>query len=194
MLERPPELTGQLLEEHRLIKRALIVLTRARVNVEAGADPDPQSLRLLLRFFDEYVEGHHRRKEENQLQTWLVAKGVPWDRGILADLLADHDQLRTLIRRLTNATHVLLQSPRDALGRNGFARFGEAFAATMWSHMRREERELFPLADRLDDGSLNLGLSSDHEDEVWARYSALVGFLEQRGLAQAPTPSGTDLP
>ena len=107
-------------------------LSYARRAVEAtpGAEADAVRQRTLA-FWGECIAAH-LAVEENSLLPALTAAGAGRE---AARAQAQHDQLRALAARLHDGDHGALAE----------------WGAAMREHVRYEERELFPLAQRLLD-------------------------------------------
>ena len=132
--------------EHRSISAALQALKDlARKAQDASVRPSFQALRSLVRYMDEFPEQLHHPKEDRHLFARLVlraAQAVP----LIDELHAEHEQGARLIRELERA---LLFFEEDwPGGRREFQQAVDAYAEFQWKHMRKEEEQLMPLAER----------------------------------------------
>jgi DUF438 domain-containing protein len=66
----------------------------------AAGNPDPRMVEELLRYFVEYVDGCHNKKEENHLFPLLEERGVPSQDGPLGVMLQEHARSKELLARL----------------------------------------------------------------------------------------------
>ena len=110
---------------------ALVQARRLRRAAQAGDDPAP-AVDAFVAFFRADTLRHFREEEESIFP--LVA-GSDEARPLLVETLLDHQRLRLLVRELE-------QSPEP----RGFMR---EIGGLLEAHVRREERELFPLIERL---------------------------------------------
>ena len=112
---------------------------------DATARPRFQVLRSIVRYIDEYPEKLHHPKEDEHLFARLVAR-APETRLLVEELQAEHDEGARLIRELERA--LLFMEEGWPVGAREFRKAVDAYAEFHWKHMRKEERELLPLAER----------------------------------------------
>lgn len=131
-------------DEHRTISAVLHALKElAREAAEPGNAPAFDAMRAMVRYLDEFPERLHHPKEDDLMARLLGH--VPSAGPLVRDLGKEHVEGARLIRELERA--LLFFEDRRADGA-AFLRTVEAFAQFHWSHMRREEEELLPLAER----------------------------------------------
>ena len=132
--------------EHRSIAAVLHALKElARMAHDATARPRFQVLRSMLRYIDEYPEQLHHPKEDEHLFARLVAR-APEARSLVEELQAEHEEGARLIRELERAL-LLLEEGWPVRARD-FKEAVDAYAQFEWQHMRKEEQQLLPLAER----------------------------------------------
>jgi hemerythrin-like domain-containing protein len=132
--------------EHRSISAVLTALKElARMAQDATVRPRFQVLRSIVRYIDEYPEQLHHPKEDKYLFARLVAR-APETRLLVEELQAEHDEGARLIRDLERA--LLFFEEGWPAGAREFQKAVDAYAEFHWKHMRKEERELLPLAER----------------------------------------------
>ena len=132
--------------EHRSISAVLQGLKElARMAQDARVRPRFEVLRSMLRYIDEYPEKLHHPKEDEHLFARLVAR-APETRPLVEALQAEHVEGARLIRELERAL-VFLEEGWPA-GAREFLAAVDAYADFHWKHMRKEENELLPLAQR----------------------------------------------
>ena len=132
--------------EHRSISAVLHALKElARMAHDATARPRFQVLRSMLRYIDEYPEKLHHPKEDEHLFARLVAR-APETRLLVEELQAEHEEGARLIRELERA--LLFMEEGWPVGAREFRDAVEAYAEFHWKHMRKEEQQLLPLAER----------------------------------------------
>lgn len=134
-------------DEHRSIAavlHGLIHLTR-RIR-DHGEPPDFPVLHAMLDYIVSFPEKLHHPKEDRYLFAALRARS-PQSAPLLDSLEAEHVHGDALIHRL--------QDGLTAYEKAGAGRFGdflhavEVYADFHWAHMRREEEEVMPLAEKV---------------------------------------------
>lgn len=132
--------------EHRSISAVLHGLKElARMAQDATVRPRFQVLRSMLRYIDEYPERLHHPKEDEHLFA-RVAERAPEARLLVEELQAEHEESARLIRELERA--LLFFEEGWPAGAREFQQAVEAYAEFHWKHMRKEEQQLLPLAQR----------------------------------------------
>lgn len=133
--------------EHRSISAVLHGLKElARMAQDATVRPRFQVLRSMLRYIDEYPERLHHPKEDEHLFARVAAR-APQARKLIDELKKEHEQGAGLIRELER-TLLFFEEGWPAGGRE-FQQAVDAFADFHWQHMRKEEFELLPIAERV---------------------------------------------
>jgi len=133
--------------EHRSISAVLHGLKElARMAQDATVRPRFQVLRSMLRYIDEYPERLHHPKEDEHLFARVAAQ-APQARKLIDELKKEHEQGAGLIRELERAL-LFFEEGWPAGGRE-FQQAVDAFADFHWQHMRKEELELLPIAERV---------------------------------------------
>ena len=131
-------------DEHRTISAVLHALKDlAREAAEPGAAPAFDAMRAMVRYLDEFPERLHHPKEDD-LMARLLAQ-APSAAPLVSDLGKEHVEGARLVHELERALLFFEDRRADAAK---FREAVEAYAAFHWKHMRREEEELLPLAER----------------------------------------------
>jgi hemerythrin-like domain-containing protein len=181
--------------EHRSISAVLHGLQQlARMAHEATVRPRFQVLRSMVRYIDEYPERLHHPKEDEHLFA-RVLKRAPEARALVEGLQAEHQEGARLIRELERAL-VFFEEGWPA-GAREFQDRVDAYAAFHWQHMRKEEQQLLPLAERV--------LSAEDWraiDRAFAANQDPIASLEERDYEKlftrianlAPEPVGLGEP
>jgi hemerythrin-like domain-containing protein len=132
--------------EHRSISAVLQGLKEvARMAQNAKERPQFQALRSMVRYIDEYPEKLHHPKEDEYLFKRVAARS-PQARLLVEELMAEHEEGARLIRELERA---LLFFEEDwPGGAREFQQAVDKYAEFHWKHMRKEEEQLLPLAQR----------------------------------------------
>ena len=133
-------------DEHRSISAVLHALkTLAREAQDVRVKPGFDALRAMIRYIDEYPEQMHHPKEDQYLFARLEAR-APQAKPLVDSLKAEHEKGARLVRELERA--LLLFEDAAPAGAREFLDAVDAYAEFHWKHMRREEQEVMPLAER----------------------------------------------
>ena len=112
---------------------------------DARLRPDFQVMRSMLRYIDEYPERLHHPKEDEFLFA-RVAQRSPQAKQLVQDLKHEHIEGAQLVRELERKLLFFEEGwPRGA---SEFQAAVGAYADFHWKHMRKEESELLPLAEK----------------------------------------------
>ena len=133
-------------EEHRSISAVLHALKQlAREAQDARVKPGFDVFRAMLHYIDEFPEQLHHPKEDEFLFPAVAAR-VPGARKVIESLKAEHIESARIIRELERAL-VFFEDGWPA-GAADFLRTVDAYADFHWRHMRKEEQEILPLAEK----------------------------------------------
>ena len=133
-------------DEHRSISAVLQSLQHlARMAQDPTLKPDFAVFRAMIYYIDAFPERSHHPKEDNHLFARLLRRSDA-TRPLVEKLMAEHVEGARLVRELERAVIAFEEAwPRGA---GDFAAAVHAYAEFHWSHMRREEQELLPLAEK----------------------------------------------
>ena len=145
------EATEELMHEHRAIERLIGLLERAADKIEKGTPVPPAILADAVDFMRGFADKCHHAKEEDLLFPAMARRGVPYEAGPLAVMLADHRLGRQYAAGMAAAlpgyekghlaaTATLIENMRG-------------YAQLLRAHIHKEDFVLYPRADQvLDDG------------------------------------------
>jgi hemerythrin-like domain-containing protein len=138
-------------DEHRSISAVLSgLLELVRLARKPGVQPEFQALHAMIHYIDEYPERLHHPKEDQYLFARL-AERAPQTRPLIEELHEEHARGKQLVRELESA--LLAFEVEGARGLPAFDAAVSAYAQFHWDHMRKEEEQLLPLAEKhLTDG------------------------------------------
>ena len=179
-------------DEHRSLAAVLHgMLYLVRQTRERGAKPDFALLGAMVYYIDTFPERFHHPKEDQYLFR-LLRMRCP-DAGPLLDRLqAEHRAGASKIRGLEQALARFQQG-----GMAEFAGFNTAvddYANFHWDHMRAEEKEVLPLAEKhltAGDWEAIDAAFTDHSDPLFgADAEAAYDQLFRRIVNLAPPPIG----
>ena len=133
-------------DEHRGISAVLLGLKHlAKTAQDASIKPEFQVFRSMLRYIDEYPEKLHHPKEDEHLFARLVHR-APETKELVDALKAEHVEGAALIRELERK--LMFFEEGGPVGAREFLQAVETYAEFHWKHMRKEETELLPLAEK----------------------------------------------
>jgi hemerythrin-like domain-containing protein len=175
--------TDELMAEHRVIERVILVLENGALRLEKGQAVRPGLFIEATDFAKGFTDGCHHKKEEGVLFPAMVAHGMPGESGPIGVMLAEHEQGRALTRALRSAAQ-RLESGDQSAAQEVIAN-ARGYSQLLRQHIMKEDRILFPMAgqvlppgeqDRVADGFEKI----DHEETgegVHEKYLALADKL-----------------
>jgi hemerythrin-like domain-containing protein len=173
--------------EHRSLAAVLHAL--AREIRDHGAAPDYGLLRLMVDYIDSFHQRFHHPKEDDFLFRAIRMCTREGD-ILLADLEAQHAEGDGWLQNLREAVNHLQASAGKRTAE--FAHAVDLYADFHWKHMRQEEEEVIPLAERVlsaEDWRDIDAAFTDNDDPMFGKapreeYAALFKLI----LSQAPPP------
>ncbi len=140
--------TTVLVDEHKVIKRAIDVLVNA---VKKGVQDEKLYLDLA-RFFSEYADAIHHGKEEKILFKYLKEHAPEHVLEIVKELENDHVKGRELVRKIReNASDV-----------NAIKDYALAYASMLRDHILKEDEGLF--------SAMHPYLSKEEEEKMMEEF------------------------
>jgi hemerythrin-like domain-containing protein len=176
--------TELLMQEHRLIERAITVLETAANRLDAGQAVRPGLFVEACDFNQNFADGCHHKKEEGVLFKSMQAHGVPVEGGPIGVMLYEHVQGRAFTRSICQASEKLERGDQSA--RSDLVNAARGYSALLRQHIYKEDNILFPMAARaipVQEHDRVLGGFERVEAEeigegVHEKYMALVEALE----------------
>lgn len=133
-------------DEHRSISAVLHALKQlAREAQDARVKPDFRVFQAMIHYIDEFPEQLHHPKEDKFLFPVVLAR-APETKKVIESLMNEHRDGVRLIRDLERAL-VFFEDGWPA-GAGEFLRTVDAYADFHWRHMRKEELEVLPEAEK----------------------------------------------
>jgi len=133
-------------DEHRSISAVLHALKQlAKEAEDSSVRPQFEVFRAMIYYIDQFPERMHHPKEDQYLFARLEAR-APQAKALLDGLRTEHATGAHLIRDLEQA--LVGMEVGWAGGVSKFRAAVEAYAEFHWKHMRKEEEQLMPLAER----------------------------------------------
>lgn len=154
-----------LVDEHRIIGRAVDALEGYARRLEDGTEVDPGDLVRLVCFFREFAELVHHDKEEHLLFPAMAEKGYLKDRAPLSDVCGQHRQERQIVRALQQLA--VLKDPIDGHTSQVVSLLKQLVEFER-AHMAKENEVLYPAVQHELAGASSLDLA----DELSVREQA----------------------
>jgi hemerythrin-like domain-containing protein len=187
---------AQLYAEHRSLAAVLNAMAALVREVrEHGKRIDPKVFRAILYYLDVFLEREHHRKEELVLFPRIRGRTRAAN-AILADLAREHEAGERAIRDLEQA--FVRYEERGAAEFAPFAAAAELYIARYVEHIRKEEREVMPLARQVltkEDWAAIEGEFAAHRDPLDGATGATdPDELFRRIVTIVPAPYGVGAP
>jgi hemerythrin-like domain-containing protein len=131
-----------LLEEHRNIKKLILVLEQELEVFDHSDQPDYEILQAIIEYFQDYPESYHHPKEDMVFKKLKMRDPAVANR--IGDVEAEHQVETNRLRQLAQAVENILAG-REFL-RQTFHDVVRDFIEHQRQHMDKEERLLFPAA------------------------------------------------
>jgi len=132
-----------LMNEHRVIERALTLLELATVKMEGGVKVPLEALNMLLKFFQVFADRCHHGKEEDVLFPLLEVRGVPRDGGPIEVMLYEHQVGRSYVKALRESLEVL---DKYVEAKTKFINNALNYISLLRNHIYKEDNILFKIA------------------------------------------------
>jgi len=178
-------------DEHRSISAVLSGLkSLAQMARESPVRPDFTVFRAMVYYIDAFPERMHHPKEDTHLFARLLTRD-PGARRLVEDLQSEHIQGARLVRDLEQA--LISYEHTWPEGGERFAAVVELYAHFHWNHMRREENEVIPRAEKALTGEDWVAIEAafmGNEDPIADLREKDFTKLYQRIVSLAPAPVG----
>src|SRR6266511_1663003 len=146
--------TDLLIQDHKIILRALDILDHMAVRVENDQPVESADVESILRFLLTFADDYHQMKEESALFPELMRTSAAQE-GPLRQMLFEHDQERSLVEGLEDA----LYTKKGA----EFVYFANRLTALLRNHIRKEDDIVFEIVER--------ALSSEQDEKVTEQFN-----------------------
>lgn len=182
---------GIIYDEHRSISAVLSGLrSLARMASDGKLRPDFKVFRAMIYYIDAFPERMHHPKEDAYLFAHLERRD-PEARALIAELKAEHVAGAQLVRDLEQS--LLAYEQTWPKGADKFMAAVEAYSQFHWNHMRREEHDVIPRAERAlkpEDWADIEAAFAGNADPIADLRNSDFSSLYQRILTLAPAPVG----
>jgi hemerythrin-like domain-containing protein len=143
--------TDVLKDEHRGVERMLAIVEAAGKRLEAGGDVPADLYLSAVDFFRGFTDGCHHAKEEEKLFPAMEKRGVPREGGPIGVMLAEHEQGRAYVRAIAEAAARYSKGDKSAV--SALIQNGRGYVELLRQHIAKEDRVLFPMADKVLSGA-----------------------------------------
>jgi hemerythrin-like domain-containing protein len=157
-----------LMNEHRLIERAIDALVAFADEVRRGRD-DKAELGRFVTFIREFADSHHHGKEEGVLFQAMVKAGFPAQAGPIGVMLMEHEAGRAHVKALAELAGQA--GPWTAEDRQRIAEQALGYGSLLREHIHKEDAILYPMAEQRLPEELQAGVDRDCQ-AIEARASA----------------------
>jgi len=140
------EATDMLMQEHRVIEKALDAMEGWSAKLGREKEPDEKAeLARFVAFIQGFADAYHHGKEEDILFVLMGQHGFPRHVGPIAVMLQEHDLGRSLVGVLGGLAKQ--STPWSKEDQAAIAQTVQEFSALLRQHIRKEDQVLYPMAD-----------------------------------------------
>lgn len=175
---------GQLMTEHRLIEKMLVVLEKQVSKAEAAKNVEPVFIDTVVDFIRTYADKTHHAKEEEILFRDIAKKALSREvRTILHELIDEHNYARKTVRELIEAKESYRREGGDSLAT--VLEKLKALVIFYRGHIDKEDNVFFPacleyLSTEEEYVMLHEFWESDRK-MIHEKYTSVVMQLESEG-------------
>lgn len=152
--------TDILMDEHRVIEQVLNSLERMIEQATSSGRLEEKPAREAIEFFRMFADHCHHGKEEAQLFPVMEARGFSGGCSPVAVMLREHELGRLYIDGMEAAIERAAGGDAEAL--QWFTEHGQSYIRLLREHIEKEDRCLFPSANR--------ALSQDDQERLLAAF------------------------
>lgn len=176
-----------MIDEHKSIKRMLVVMRRACLDVMNGKEIDYADFEKMIDFVRNYADKHHHAKEEEFLFNRMVDEiGGAAEKLVKFGMLVEHDMGRLYINELQASLEKVKAG--DVEAKLDVIANAISYSHLLYRHIDKEDNMAYPFARRelsketID--KINLECS-EFEDEkyklgVQNKYMGVLELLEEK--------------
>ena len=176
--------TDDLMNEHRVIERMLVVMSKAADRIEKNEKVDPSVFVGAADFLKNFADKCHHGKEENLLFKKMVERGLPSESGPIAVMLHEHEDGRAHVRTIAE----LSKKRSDGYVAKELVEHVRGYVELLGQHIQKEDTILYPIADQVlthaDQKELEAGFEEVEEKVmgpgVHERYHKMIEDFEKK--------------
>ena len=179
-------------DEHRSIAAVLHGMQELVRRIrERAAKIDPRVFKAMLYYLDTFTERMHHPKEDQYLFSPLRLIGGGHS-ALIAELEREHAEGENALRRVEQ--YLIRYEEGGEKEFPEFAREVDRFVEGYWEHMRKEEDQVFPLAEKLftpaDWDAIDRAFAANADPLAGDRNEKDFRRLFSRIVSLAPPPIG----
>ena len=179
-------------DEHRSIAAVLHGMNELVRRIrERAVKIDPRVFRAMLYYLDTFTERMHHPKEDQYLFSPLRLIGGGHS-ALIAELEREHAEGENALRRVEQ--YLIRYEEGGEKEFPEFAREVDRFVEGYWEHMRKEEDQVFPLAEKLftpaDWDAIDRAFAANADPLAGDRNEKDFRRLFSRIVSLAPPPIG----
>ncbi|MGG7177239.1 hemerythrin domain-containing protein [Clostridium paraputrificum] len=176
-----------LMDEHKYIKRMLLVVRKVCLNIMDGSEVDYEDFYKIIDFIRNYADGHHHNKEEIILFNKMIDEmGVTAEKVIKYGMLVEHDLGRLYISSLDESLQKLKSGDKES--RLDVIANAISYTNLLERHIHKEDNVIYKFAtrelseDTLDKINEETNLYEGTNNTVKDKYVELLEVLEEKYL------------
>jgi len=177
-------------DEHRAVGSVLRGLSHLVEEIRGGQAPDFRLLRAIVRYIEAFPDKLHHPKEDDYLYK-VLRQRAPEVASLLEALQDEHARCPGETQRLS---HALDAYERDQGAFDSFAGAVSRYAEFQYAHMRREEGEILPVAERAlqpaDWSQIDAAFASNNDPVVGVPVQKEFRELFRKIVNLMPAPAG----
>lgn len=155
------KLTEQLSKEHSQAREVLHVVNKICANLALKGDIKKEHFSQVMEFFKKYIDKSHHTKEENCLFPALEKIKIKHHETLLETMLMEHNLVRHYVKGLEESYLEIKNGNQAAT--QPFIENGTSYIKFLLWHMDKEDKELFPLAEKLLDETTKREIETEFE-------------------------------
>ncbi|MFP4016651.1 MAG: hemerythrin domain-containing protein [Halanaerobiales bacterium] len=132
-----------LVEEHKNIKRVLVVIRKLAIKILDTGEVDTEAYYKIIDFVRNYADKHHHNKEEDILFKKMTEElGKEVEEGPIAKMLNEHQMGRMFMQKLENALDEFKQQSSNDSKIDIIAN-SVAYADMLFHHIDKEDEAVY---------------------------------------------------
>jgi len=139
--------TELLMHEHQIILMVLGAAERKAQQIQGEGAAGVPEVDQMLDFFRNFADRCHHAKEEDLLFVKMEERGVPAEGGPIGVMLREHDEGRRRLRAVAEALPGA--AGQDPVALAIVSENLEAYTHLLRAHIGKEDKVLYPMADKL---------------------------------------------
>lgn len=158
--------TDILKKEHKTIKDIIRILETCAKDLDGNRKKvDLSILQGSVELIKNFNHKYHRRKEENVLFKIIGQKNVLWGMGDVDPLLYEHDEEAQYVRKLADLLDEAVKGGIDnKKAREAIIKNIRNYCSSLSSHLEKEEKNLYPVAESLLDNQQRENILQSFEE------------------------------